>query len=304
MIEKIKKRIAEKPKQPVIPGLYEYADLLVRAALAEDIGTGDITTEAIVPENAKGECVILAKEDMVLAGLFIAEMVFRYSDKKALFKANFKDGDFIKKGKTIAAVKGKLNALLTGERVALNFIQRLSGIATFTKQFIDKTAATNAKILDTRKTTPCMRLLEKYAVRMGGGYNHRFGLFDCILIKDNHIKAAGGVMEAVAMVNRKYKDGMLVEVEVTNMKEVREALASGADIIMLDNMDEEKIKKALKIIDSRALVEASGGVNIGNVGKIARTGVDFISVGGLTHSAKAVDISMEVSYAGKSGRRG
>ncbi|MBI5641929.1 MAG: carboxylating nicotinate-nucleotide diphosphorylase [Deltaproteobacteria bacterium] len=285
-----------------LPGLYEYAGLLVKAALAEDIGNGDITTGAIVPRAQMGEARFIAKEGFTLAGLFIAEKVFKQLDKKVSFKTKYKDGDTVRNGQVIASISGRLQTILEGERVALNFMQRLSGIATLTSAFI-KNAGPKVRILDTRKTTPCLRLLEKYAVRAGGGYNHRFGLFDSVLIKDNHIKAAGSVAKAVLKVNRKYGDNILVEVEVTNFKEVKEALSSGADIIMLDNMDPGKIKKALKIIDNRALVEASGGINLSNVREFASTGIDFISVGALTHSARAVDISMEVvSYAGKRGR--
>lgn len=279
-----------------LPGLISYSDLLVKAALAEDIGTGDITTGAIVGKAQKGEAEFIAKEDMIVAGLFIAEKVFKYLDKKAAFTPFYKDGDRVKKGAKIATVKARLSAILMGERVALNFVQRLSGIATLTAAFIKK-AGPKVRVLDTRKTTPCLRLLEKYAVKAGGGYNHRFGLFDCVLIKDNHIKAAGSIKKAVEKVNRKYKEGLLVEVEVTDEKEVREAVEAGADIIMLDNMGIAKIRKALKIIDNRALVEASGGVNMENIGAIAGTGIDFISVGALTHSAKAVDISLEVIHA-------
>lgn len=287
-------------KAEPIPGLYDYAELLIKAALAEDLGSGDITTKAIVKPKDKGEAVFLAKEDFVLAGLFIAEKTFHLLDKKTGFKAFFKDGDKVKSGQVIASVSGRLDVLLTGERVALNFIQRLCGIATLTSVFVEKTKAANVKILDTRKTTPCMRVLEKYAVRAGGGYNHRFGLFDCVMIKDNHIKAAGTITEAIKRVSRKYREGMLVEVEVTNLKETREAIEGGADIIMLDNMTPDRIESALKIIKNRALVEVSGGVNLENITEVARKGVDFISIGALTHSAPSADISMEVtSLCGK-----
>lgn len=279
-----------------LPGLISYSDLLVKAALAEDIGTGDITTAAIVGKGRKGEAAFIAKENMTVAGLFIAESVFKHLDRKAFFRPFFKDGDFVKKGAIIATVKARLSAILMGERSALNFVQRLSGIATLTASFIKK-AGPKVRVLDTRKTTPCLRLLEKYAVKAGGGYNHRFGLFDCVLIKDNHIAAAGSIKKAVEKVNRKYREGLLVEVEVTDEKEVREAVEAGADIIMLDNMGVAKIRKALKIIDNRALVEASGGVTMDNIASIAATGIDFISVGALTHSARAMDISLEVVHA-------
>ncbi len=287
-----------------VPGLDEYSDILVKAALAEDIGTGDITTDATVGVKSRGAAVFMAKEDCVLAGVFIAEKTFKHLGGIS-FNAFLKDGDRVKKGDRIAEVSGRLAAILKGERVALNFLQRLSGIATNTDRYVRKVAGTKAKVLDTRKTTPCLRMLEKYAVKTGGGYNHRFGLFDAILIKDNHIKAAGSVKKAVNRVNRRYGEGVVVEVETTNLREVREALSCGADIIMLDNMDAARIKKALKIIKGRALVEASGGITMDNIEEVARTGVDFISVGGLTHSAKAVDISLEVvsTHALKRGHR-
>lgn len=288
-----------------VPGLDDYSDILVKAALAEDIGTGDITTDATVSGRARGTAVFVAKEDCVLAGVFIAEKTFKHLADGISFNAFFKDGDRVKKGGKIAEVSGGLAVILKGERVALNFLQRLSGIATNTDRYVRKVAGTKAKVLDTRKTTPCLRILEKYAVKTGGGYNHRFGLFDAILIKDNHIKAAGSVKKAVSRVNRRYGEAVVVEVETTNLREVGEALSCGADIIMLDNMDASKIKKALKIIKGRALVEASGGITIDNIEEVAGTGVDFISVGGLTHSAKAVDISLEVvsTHARKRGHR-
>lgn len=288
-----------------LPGLEDYSELLVKAALAEDIGSGDITTGSVVPGSARGAGEFIAREDMVVAGLFIAKKTFMLLDASSAFKAFYEDGDEVKKGSVVASVSGRLAPILAGERVALNFVQRLSGIATLTREFVKKLTGTEARLLDTRKTTPCLRILEKYAVRAGGGYNHRFGLFDAVLIKDNHIAAAGGVKKAVDKVLRKYRDSVPVEVEVTNYRELREALEAGADIIMLDNMDPERIRKSLKIIRKRALVEVSGGVTLKNIGEIAATGVDFISVGALTHSARSVDISMEVvSYAGKSGRRG
>ena len=274
--------------------LNAYAALVVKAALAEDIGSGDITTAAVVTPGMRGECVITAKEDMTVAGLFIAETAFRQLDKDVVFKPFGKDGEYVKKGKTIATVAGRLGALLTAERVALNFLQRLSGIATLTRSFAAKAAPHGARILDTRKTTPCLRMFERYAVRAGGGLNHRFGLFDAVLIKDNHIMAAGGVQKAISRVNEQYQKRMPVEVEVTNLKEAKEAVKAGADIIMLDNMNITDIKKAVRLINGCALIEASGGINIDNVEAVAKTGVDFISVGALTHSAMAADISMEV----------
>lgn len=272
--------------------LKKYACLVVKAALAEDVGTGDITTTATVPRSLAGRCRILAKEDLVVSGLFVAEEVFRSVDRSSKFRARVKDGAEVADGGVIAEVSGRLAPLLTGERVALNFLQRLSGIATLTSEFTKR--AEGVKILDTRKTTPCLRTLERYAVRCGGGYNHRSGLYDYILIKDNHIKAAGGVAEAIKRVDKKFKGGVLVEVEAATLEEAAEAAGSGADIIMLDNMTPAAIRRAIRIIDNRALVEISGGVTLKNVGRYAKTGADFISVGSLTHSARSVDISMEV----------
>lgn len=283
-----------KPLKNDIPGLVEYAGVLIDAALAEDIGEGDITTDAIVKGSESGKAEFIAKEDMVAAGLFIAGTVFKKLDRKTVFKASCNDGDRVKKGKVFATVSGRLSVLLTGERVALNFLQRLSGIATKTSQFKKAMGSSKVKLLDTRKTTPCLRPLEKYAVLAGGGANHRMGLYDSVLIKDNHIMAAGSVTAAMEAVKKEYKRAVQIEVEVTNLDETREALACGADIIMLDNMSIPLMKKAKKLIGRKALVEASGNINIGNIGAVAKTGVDFISAGGLTHSAKAIDISMEV----------
>lgn len=283
-----------KPLKNDIPGLLEYAGILVDAALAEDIGEGDVTTRAIVKKGQEGKAEFIAKEEMVVSGLFIAEMAFTRLDRKAVFKTKFKDGSRVKKGEVIAAVTGGLGALLTGERVALNFLQRLSGIATRTNSFVKAMKSAKTRLLDTRKTTPCLRPLEKYAVVSGGGTNHRLGLYDSVLIKDNHIMAAGSVTAAVAAVRKKHGDSLAIEVEVTNMAEVKEALASSADIIMLDNMKVPVMKKALALIGDKALVEASGNIDIGNIGQVASIGVDFISAGALTHSARAIDISMEV----------
>ncbi|MFQ5354497.1 MAG: carboxylating nicotinate-nucleotide diphosphorylase, partial [Thermodesulfobacteriota bacterium] len=239
---------------------------------------------------------IIAKQDLVLAGLFLAEEVFRALDDGVKFEALAADGARIKKGRAIAAVRGPLAPMLTGERVALNLLQRLSGIATLTAAFVRK--APGVAVLDTRKTTPLLRAFERYAVRMGGGVNHRSGLYDAVLIKDNHIKAAGGIVKAIKKVRRNLGENKTIEVEVTNIKETREALRGGADIILLDNMDAVKIKKVLKVIKGRAVTEVSGGVNLANIKEFAGTGVDRISIGGLTHSAPAVDISMKVVDSG------
>jgi len=287
----------------VPPGLEKYTLKMVDAALSEDVGSGDITTISVVDPAQRGEAVIVAKERFVLAGLFVAERVFKHIDPKVSFRAMFNDGQTIAKGQTIASVSGRLSTILTGERVALNFLQRLSGIATLTSKFVKKTGSTGATILDTRKTTPCLRPFERYAVRAGGAENHRFGLFDSVLIKDNHIAAAGGVVEAVSRARAGVPAGSLIEVEVTNFRELKQALTAGADIIMLDNMSVERIKKALKIVGKGALTEASGSMSLDSVGRVALAGVDFISVGALTHSARAVDISMKVVSHGTVGAK-
>lgn len=275
-------------------GLAEYADLLIQTAFTEDASDRDVTTQSIVHPQDTCEAVLIAKEPLTIAGLFVAEAAFKRLDKRISFKAYFKDGDGVKKGAIIARIRGRCAPILTAERVALNFLQRLSGVATATRRLADELKGTKTRLLDTRKTTPCLRLLERYAVRAGGGFNHRLGLSDEVLIKDNHIMAAGGVSEALARVNRRYREGALVEVEVTNLKEVRQALSGSADIILLDNMTLAQMRKAVKLIDNAALVEASGGITVKNAAAIATTGVNFISSGAITHSAGAVDLSLEV----------
>jgi nicotinate-nucleotide pyrophosphorylase (carboxylating) len=267
---------------------------LIRLALEEDIGPGDVTTDTLIEPDRVERATIVAKESFVLAGLELAQEVFRSLDSAMSFDTSSHDSDSIESGDEILKVTGKLHALLTGERTALNFLQRLSGIATFTRKFVDRTRGSGVRITDTRKTTPGWRKLEKYAVRMGGARNHRFGLYDGILIKDNHIKACGGITEAVERVRKNQGQFLRIEVEVTDLKEVEEALKSGVDIIMLDNMDINGIKKSIGFIDDRALVEVSGGVGLDSVAELAATGVDIISIGALTHSARAVDISMRV----------
>ncbi len=274
--------------------LNEYIEQLVRAGLAEDIGTGDITTSAIVPERKKGIARVIAGENMVVAGLHVMELVFKTVDDTLEFRSEVREGANIRKGRTIATIRGRLKSILTAERVALNFLQRLSGIATLTRRFVERLKNREVNILDTRKTTPCMRILEKYAVRVGGGRNHRFGLFDAILIKDNHIRIAGSIEKAIKRVRKKYGKDKPIEVEVSNLREVREALRSGADIIMLDNMSPERVKRAVEIISGRAVVEVSGGVTLENVEEFAKTGIRYISIGALTHSARAVDVTVEI----------
>jgi nicotinate-nucleotide pyrophosphorylase (carboxylating) len=271
----------------------EQIKKLIEHALAEDIGSGDITTDAIISETSISSAVMLAKQELVLAGLEISREVFLHLDPRIQFTAYAKDGERMHAGTEIARLSGNTRALLTGERVALNLLQHMSGIATLTAKYVEKVSGTKAKILDTRKTLPGLRQIEKYAVRTGGGKNHRMGLYDMVLIKDNHIKAAGGIAKAIDAARR--KAGQLkIEVETKNLEEVREALAAKVDIIMLDNMPIDTMREAVKLINGCALVEASGNVTLDTIWHIAETGVDFISSGSLTHSAPAADISMKI----------
>lgn len=267
---------------------------IIKRALKEDIAKGDITTNAIISKKAKSIGRFLVKSDGVICGLPIAKMVFKELDKNISFKMFYKDGDFVKAGTIAAEIKGSEKALLTGERTALNFMQRLSGIATMAHSYAEKLKGTSAQLLDTRKTVPGLRMLDKYAVKKGGGKNHRIGLFDMVLIKDNHIKAAGSITKAVSLIRKNYGNKFKIEVETKNIDEVREALETKADIIMLDNMDKEIMTEAVKIINGNAKTEASGNITIDNIAEVASTGVDFISVGALTHSVKALDISMKI----------
>jgi nicotinate-nucleotide pyrophosphorylase (carboxylating) len=267
---------------------------LIEDALFEDIGPGDITSEAVIPEEASATAEIIAKQDLVLAGALIAREVFRKIDPWVQFTPLAHEGGRVQSGSIIAQVQGRTRMLLAGERVALNLMQHLSGIATTTARFVEALKGSRAEILDTRKTLPGLRALEKYAVRMGGGRNHRFGLYDGILIKDNHIKAAGGIIKAMAGIRKKVHPLLKIEVEVKTLDEVREAMAAGATMILLDNMPPALMKQAVGIVGERVLVEASGNVTLDNVKAIAETGVDFISSGSLTHSAPAADISMKI----------
>jgi len=270
-----------------------YLKKLIETALSEDIGPGDVTSEATIAADATSTAIMLAKQDIVLAGIDAARDVFHYLDPAILFTAYAKDGGRINAGAEIAKLSGNTRALLAGERVALNLLQHLSGIATLTARYVEKIAGCKAQVLDTRKTLPGMRALEKYAVKAGGGKNHRMGLYDMILIKDNHIKAAGSITQAMESA-RKKSGKFTIEVEAGNLNEVREALASQADIIMLDNMPLGLMSEAVQIINGQALVEASGNVTLDTIRAIAETGVDYISSGSLTHSAPAVDISMKI----------
>lgn len=267
---------------------------LIEEALFEDIGPGDITSEAVIPDEASATAEIIAKQDLVLAGIIISREVFRKLDPWVQFTPLAHDGDKVPSGSIIAQVQGRTRALLAGERVALNIVQHLSGIATHTAKFVEVLKGSRAEILDTRKTLPGLRALEKYAVRMGGGRNHRFGLYDGILVKDNHIAAAGGIIKAMAGIRKKVHPLLKIEVEVKTLDEVREALAAGATMLLLDNMPPNLMKQAVNIVDGKVLVEASGNVTLENIKAIAATGVDFISSGSLTHSAPAADISMKI----------
>lgn len=269
---------------------------IIRLALKEDIFTGDITSESIIPDDVMAKASFLSKDNGIVAGLDVANAVFYAVDQKIVFNKLVTDGTEISKGQIIATVEGKARSLLSAERTALNFLQRLSGIATNTSKYVKAVSGYKSVIVDTRKTTPGWRVLEKYAVRVGGGHNHRFGLYDAVLIKDNHIAVVGSITKAVSMARQRIPHTMKIEVETENLEQVKEALASGADIIMLDNMSLEMMSEAVKLINGRALVEASGGVKLENVVDVAKTGVDMISIGALTHSAMPLDISMEIDY--------
>lgn len=269
----------------------------VQAALAEDVGSGDATTLATVTESATAKGALVAREAVTVCGLGFAEAAFREMSGNVRFDRRAKDGERVEAGDLLAQVAGPARALLTGERVALNFLQRLSGVATLTARFVEAVRGTKARILDTRKTTPGWRRFEKYAVACGGGRNHRFGLFDQVLIKDNHLAALSGekpnaVAAAVTRARAAYPT-LQVEVEADSLKQVEQALAAGADIILLDNMTTDELRTAVAMVAGRARTEASGGVNLQTVRAIAETGVDFISVGALTHSARAVDTALD-----------
>ncbi len=272
---------------------YEMKNIIAKAIL-EDIGNNDITTQLTVPEDLEIKAELLAMEDGIIVGLELAAMIFTFENEKVRFLPVVKEGEKVSGGQVFGRVYGPARAILRAERVALNFLQWLSGIATQTARFVKAVEGCPVKIYDTRKTTPTLRMLEKYGVRVGGGYNHRFGLYDGILIKENHIRAAGGIKNAVERVRAA---GMEIEVETETLDEVREAVSTGADIIMLDNMDITTMKEAVGIIRGERegiLIEASGGINLGNIREAAMTGVDRISIGAITHSHTALDISLEV----------
>ena len=266
---------------------------VIRLALEEDIGNGDITTTLLIPEDQQSKALLLAKGSFICAGMPFAVKVFQIFDPDARITTFYADGSRVKKGDIIAEISGSTRTLLTCERVALNILQRLSGIATLTGEFVKRVKGLPVKIVDTRKTTPALRFMEKYAVRVGGGSNHRAGLYDGILIKDNHIEAAGTIRAAVQAARNAHHLAK-IEVEVENLNDLQEALKAGADVVMLDNMSVEDMKNAVKVAKGKAIVEASGMVTIDKVRGIAETGVDLISVGALTHSAPAADISMKI----------
>lgn len=267
-------------------------DQIIMTALKEDMPLGDITTDNTIDEKAESKAVFIAKADGIAAGLGVAERVFKILDDGCVFDSKVEDGSIVKKGDLLAEISGRSRALLKAERTSLNLLQRMSGIATLTGRYCDIVNGLQVRIADTRKTVPGLRILDKYAVKMGGGSNHRYSLSDGVLIKDNHIKAAGGIRKAIETVRRNIPHTIKIEVETETLEQVREALESKADIIMLDNMDLETMAKAVALIDHRAVVEASGNVNMETVLGIAKTGVDIISIGELTHSVKGLDISM------------
>lgn len=269
-------------------------DEIVQRALSEDIGTGDITTLLTVPDGVEARGEFIATQPGVLAGMPVAERAFHQLHPRVRVERIVKEGQHFDSGAVLAEVYGEARALLVGERVALNFLQRLSGVATLTARFVEAVNDLPVRICDTRKTTPGLRYLERYAVRVGGGYNHRFGLYDTVLIKDNHIAVCGGITQAVQRVRRALPHTMKVEVECATLEQVQEALEAGVDIILLDNMTVATLREAVRIAKGRALLEASGGVRLDTVRQIAETGVDAISVGALTHSALAIDIKLEL----------
>ena len=273
------------------------ADKLIMQALEEDITSEDITTNAVMRHLQQGEVQLLCKQDGVIAGLDVFKRVFELLDETTEVVFHVKDGDAVKKGDLLAVVKGDIRVLLSGERTALNYLQRMSGIATYTRSIADLLKGSKTKLLDTRKTTPNMRIFEKYAVRVGGGYNHRYNLSDGVLLKDNHIGAAGSVTKAVEMAKEYAPFVRKIEIEVENLDMVKEAVEAGADIIMLDNMSTEEMQEAIKIIDKRAETECSGNVTKENIDRLTALGVDYISSGALTHSAPIMDISLKNLHA-------
>ncbi len=274
-----------------------HVDELIKMALREDISSEDVTTNSVMREATKGTVDLICKQDGIIAGLDVFKRVFELLDENVEVILHCSDGDVVKNGQLMGKVNGDIRALLSGERTALNYLQRMSGIATYTNSVAKLLEGTNTKLLDTRKTTPNMRIFEKYAVKIGGGYNHRYNLSDGVLLKDNHIGAAKGVANAVRMAKEYAPFVRKIEVEVENLEMVKEAVEAGADIIMLDNMTQEQMKEAIKIIDGRAQTECSGNVTKENINNLVSLGVDFISSGALTHSAPIMDISLKNLHA-------
>ncbi len=278
--------------------MIKLVDRIIELALEEDIKSGDITTDAIIPDDALGQADFLVKEDGVIAGLEVVERIFRIFDEELHFHKYASDGEKVTVGSKIATVNGNISSILKTERTALNFLQRMSGIATLTSQYTEAVKHTKVKILDTRKTAPGLRITDKMAVKLGGAENHRIGLFDMYLIKDNHIKAAGSIRKAVELVKAhqiQEETDYKIEIEVSTPDQIEEVLAAGVDIIMLDNFKPEMMRTAVKMINGAALVEASGGITLATIREIAETGIDYISIGALTHSARALDISMKIT---------
>ena len=273
------------------------ADQLIRMALQEDITSEDVSTNAVMPTEVKGTVDLIAKEDGIIAGLDVYARVFQMLDEKTEIDFKCKDGDEIKKGELMATLTGDIRVLLSGERVALNYLQRMSGIATYTRQVAKLLEGSKVTLLDTRKTTPNCRVFEKYAVRVGGGCNHRYNLSDGVLLKDNHIGAAGSITKAITMAKEYAPFVRKIEIEVETLEQVKEAVEAGADIIMLDNMTPEVMKQAVELIDGRAQTECSGNITKENIARIREIGVDFVSSGALTHSAPILDISMKNLHA-------
>jgi len=272
----------------------EAADKLIDLALKEDVGTGDITTNNLIPSGMRKKAYMIAKSDGVIAGMEVAEMVFKKLDSTLCWEPEVKDGTFVKKGTVIVRFEAGYRAILTGERTALNFLQRMCGIATQSASCVKTVYNYKCVILDTRKTLPGFRLLDKYSVKTGGATNHRIGLFDMVMIKDNHIEIAGGITPAINNIRKKIAPGIKIEVETTNLEQVKEAIDANADIIMLDNMDNKTMKEAVHLINGKAKTEASGNMTKERLREVAATGIDFISMGDLTHSVKAMDISQRI----------
>ncbi len=273
----------------------KLVDKIIKVALDEDLGeVGDITTKAVFPEPQRSKGIILCKDSGIIAGMEIAARVFTLLDNSIIFNPRVDDGEKVQPEQVLATVEGFTQSILTGERTALNFLQHLSGIATLTHKFVERVKSYPVKIMDTRKTLPGLRAFEKYAVQVGGGFNHRLGLYDGVLIKDNHIRAAGGIAQAIKTARSHLSNEVKIEVEAETLEQVKEAIEAGADVIMLDNMDINTMLEAVKLVNKRALVEASGGVTLENVVKMAKTGVDWISVGVLTQAAPSLDISLEI----------